>query len=135
VITIAVPCTQTPWAQISPLVQALPSSHGLVLLLWKQPEAGLQPSSVHTLPSLQLGGVPPTQDPPLHLSPVVQALASSHGLVLLSWKQPEAGLQPSSVHTLLSLQLGGGPPTQDPPLQLSPVVQALPSSHEFVLLV
>jgi hypothetical protein len=46
-----------------------------------------------------------------------------------------AGLQASSVQALLSLQTRGVPPTQVPLLQVSPVVQALPSLHDAVLLV
>src|SRR5206468_7220932 len=49
--------------------------------------------------------------------------------------QPVAGLQVSSVHRSASLQLGGGPPTQAPPPQVSPVVHALPSSQGAELLV
>jgi hypothetical protein len=39
----------------------------------------------------------------------------------------------SSVQTLPSLQTGGGPPLQTPPPQVSPVVQASPSSQAAVL--
>ena len=87
-----------------------------------QPPAVSQLSAVHALPSSQLGAGPPAQAPPLQVSAVVQALLSLHEAVLLVCTQPEAGLQLSSVHTLLSLQFGGGPPTHDPPLQASPVV-------------
>src|SRR2546427_144718 len=120
---------------MSPVVQALLSLQGLLLSLWKQPEAGLQLSSVQGLPSSQLGAGPPTQLPPPQASPVVQALPSSQGRVLLLWKQPEAGLQPSSVQGLPSLQLAGGPPTQTPAPHVSPTVQALPSSQDRELLV
>ena len=78
------------------VVQALLSLHGLLLLVWTQPELGLQLSSVQGLPSLQLGGGPPTQAPPLQVSSVVQALPSLHVLLLLVWTQPELGLQLSS---------------------------------------
>ena len=37
---------------------------------------------VHGLLSSQLGAGPPAHTPPLHASPVVQALPSLHGLVL-----------------------------------------------------
>src|SRR6266481_1479572 len=90
-----------------------------------QPVASLQESVVQALPSLQFGGGPPTQLPPLQVSLVVQALLSLHGLVLLVWTHPVAGLHVSVVQTLLSLQFGAGPPTQLPPLQVSLVVQAL----------
>jgi hypothetical protein len=44
-------------------------------------------------------------------------------------------LQVSVVHTLLSLQTVADPGLQTPPPQVSPVVQAFPSLHEFVLFV
>ena len=85
------------------------------------------------LASSQLGGAPPTQNPPEQASLVVQALPSSHEAVLFTCTQALAGLHESSVQTLPSLQLGAAPPTQTPPEQVSFVVQALPSSHEAVL--
>src|SRR2546422_6572961 len=126
-----------------------------------QPLAGLQLSVVHTLWSSQLGGGPPTHVPPLQVSFVVQALPSlhgavlfgwmqapplhtssvqtlpslAHGAVLFVWTQPVAGLQLSVVQTFPSSQLGAGPPTHVPPLQVSFVVQALPSLHGAVLCV
>src|SRR5207244_2789955 len=75
----------------------------------------------------QTGGGPPTQVPPAQVSAVVQALRSSHGRVLGVFAQPVAGSHVSVVHTLPSVQMGGGPPTQTPPAQVSAVVQALPS--------
>src|SRR5262245_14132181 len=119
---------------MSPVVQAFPSLQGAVLLVLTQPVAGLQLSSVQTLPSLQLGAGPGTQLPPLQTSPTVQALPSLQGLVLLLLTQPVAGLQLSLVQTLPSLQLGGGPGTQLPPLHTSPTVQALPSLQVQVFL-
>jgi hypothetical protein len=118
---------QAPPLQVSPTVQKAPSSHGAVLAVCVQPLAGAQPSVVHGLPSLQLGAEPPTQLPPLQVSPVVQAFPSSQGAVLGVCTHPLAGLQLSFVHTLPSLQLGAGPPPQLPPLQVSLVVQAFPS--------
>src|SRR5436190_15801796 len=108
-------------------VQPLPSSQGSVVLLLTQPLAGSQLSAVHALPSSQLGPGPPAHDPPVHASPVVQALSSLHGLLLLLWVQPLLGSQPSVMQTLLLLQLGAGPPAQLPPLQASAVVHAFPS--------
>src|SRR5437867_1995280 len=69
------PAAQPPPLQASAEVQALPSLQGRVLFTWAQPVAGLQESSVHGLPSLQLTGEP-VQVPPLHVSPEVQALPS-----------------------------------------------------------
>jgi glyoxylate utilization-related uncharacterized protein len=130
----AAPPTQVPLAQVSPAVQALPSLHDAVLLVCVQPVAGLQPSLVQTLPSSQLGADPPAQAPPEQVSLVVQALPSLQGAVLLVWAHPVAGMQVSSVHPLLSLQLGATPPAQAPPAQVSPVVQAFPSLHDAALL-
>src|SRR5438876_92372 len=146
------PPTQSPPLHVSFVVQALPSSQGRVLFAWAQPVAGLQESVVQTLPSSQLVGAPPAQAPPLqaspevqalpasqpaggrplqipplHVSPVVHTLPSSQAGALFACVQPVAGLQESSVQTLPSLQLAGGPPAQAPPLQASPEVQALPS--------
>jgi len=105
------------------------------LLVWTQPVAELQVSSVHTFPSSQLSAGPPAHTPPLHASFVVHTLPSSQGAVLFVWTQPVAGLQVSSVHTFPSSQLGDAPPTHLPPLHLSLVVQASPSLHGAVLFV
>src|SRR5207237_1169330 len=75
----------------------------------------------------QTGGGPPTQVPPAQVSAVVQGSTSSHGSVFAVFTQPVAGSHVSVVHTLPSTQLGGGPPTQTPPAQVSGMVQALPS--------
>jgi hypothetical protein len=89
---------------------------------------------VQTLPSSQFGGAPPRQEPPEHVSAVVQAFPSSQALVLFTFLQPIAGLQESSVQPLLSSQSGGGPPTHTPPEQTSPVVHAFPSLQRLMLL-
>ena len=78
----AVPAWQVPAEQRSPLVQALPSSHSTVLLVLTQPEAGLQESVVHSLPSSQTSEVPAEQEPPEQVSPVVQALLSLQAALL-----------------------------------------------------
>ena len=119
------PLTQVPAWQASFWVQALPSVHGAVLLLYTHPVEGLQLSSVHTFPSLQFRGGPATQEPPEQVSFVVHALPSLHGAVLLVCTHPLAELQLSSVHTLPSLQFRAGPPTHKPPTQVSFVVHAL----------
>jgi hypothetical protein len=106
-----------------------------LLLVKTQPTAGSQESVVHWLPSLHTGGGPPTQTPPEQVSLVVQALPSLQAATLFTFTQPVAGLQESSVQTLVSTQLGGGPPMQAPPEQISLVVHAFPSLHVAVLLV
>ena len=95
----------------------------------------LQVSFVHGLPSSQLAAGPPTQVPPLHVSLVVHALPSLHALVLFVCTQPVDVLQVSVVQGLVSSQLGGGPPTQEPAAHVSLVVHALLSLQAAVLLV
>src|SRR5436190_474296 len=131
----ATPPTHDPPAHVSLVVQALPSSQDTVLFAWTQPVAGLQESSVQTLPSFQFGATPPTHLPPAHVSFVVHASPSWYADLLFVWTQPVAGLHESSVHPLPSSQFGATPPTHDPPEQVSLVVQALPSLHDDVLLV
>lgn len=53
------PGLHTPVEQVSASVQALPSSHGAVLLTKPHPVTGLHESVVHTLPSSQTRGEPP----------------------------------------------------------------------------
>src|SRR5439155_223789 len=127
------PPTHLPPLHLSLVVQAFPSLQGAVFFVWTQPVAGLQVSSVQTLPSSQLSAGPPTQPPLLQVSFVVQAFPSLQGAVLAVWTQPVLGLQVSSVQTLPSSQLGARPLTQTPPLHRSLSVQAFPSSHEAVL--
>ena len=132
--TIAAP-PQTPPLQMSPDVHAFPSSQAAVLFVNTQPAAGSHVSVVHTLPSLQMTADPAWQVPPPQASPVVQASPSSQAFVLFAKTQPEAGLHESVVQLLLSLQTTAEPAWHVPPPQTSPVVQAFPSSHAFVLLV
>jgi hypothetical protein len=103
------PPTQLPPEQWSLVVHSLSSLQAIVLFACVQPVAALQPSFVQMLLSLQSGADPPTQLPPAHASFVVQALLSSHGSLLFTCVQPVAGLQPSSVQPLPSLQLIGVP--------------------------
>jgi len=121
------PPTQAPPEQVSPVVQALPSLQEAELFVWTQPLIELQESLVHPLASLQLVGPPLAQEPPEHVSPVVQALPSLQRAELLVWMHPLTALQESSVHPLASLQFGAAPPTHTPAEQVSLVVQALPS--------
>jgi hypothetical protein len=58
------------------VVHLLPSSQGAVLALWAHPPAGVQESSVHTLPSSQFVAPVVTQAPAEQWSPAVQALLS-----------------------------------------------------------
>src|SRR5207302_1448703 len=56
-----------------------------------------------------------------------QGVESTHSRVVDVCTQPVSGSHVSFVHTLPSVQMGGGPPTQTPLAQVSAVVQALPS--------
>ena len=85
------------------------------------------PASWQRSPAPQTTGLLPAQTPAAQVSVCVQAFPSLQGAALLAWTQPLAGLQKSSVHGFPSSQSRGGPPTQTPPLQASPVVHALPS--------
>ena len=82
VTEVSVPA-QLPPLQTSLVVQALPSSHESLLVMFKQPVPGSHESVVHTLPSLQSVAEvsAPAQLPPLHTSLVVQALPSLHGVL------------------------------------------------------
>ena len=129
------PPTHTPPEQESPVVQAFPSLHGLLLFVNTQPVVGLHVSVVQRIPSSQTSGAPPAQAPPAQVSLVVHALPSLHGLALFTLRQPKSGSQLSSVQTFPSTQLGAGPPTHTPPEQASLDVQALPSLHGALLFV
>ena len=99
-----VPAAHVPAEHVSFPVQALPSVQGAVLSGCSHPLTASQRSSVQTSPSLQSRAAP-THDPPLHVSPLVQTLWSSHG--------PGTGV----------------PPRQTPFRHVSPTVQTLPSSQ------
>jgi hypothetical protein len=72
---------------------------------------------------------------PAQRSFAVHALPSSHAFVLFACTHcPVAGLQESSVQTLLSLQTIGVP-EHEPPEQTSPVVHSRPSLQVAVLFV
>src|SRR5436309_2422123 len=129
------PPWQRPLLHVVFTLQGLPSSQLAVLFGWTQPRLKSHESSVQGFPSSQLGGGPPTQLPLTHVSFTVHSLPSSQDAVLFVCSQPVAALHVSSVHRSASLQLGGGPPTQAPPMHVSAVVQALPSSQGAELLV
>ncbi len=75
-----------------------------------QPFAGLQVSTVQTLPSLQPRLPVPEHVPPAQVSPVVHALPSLQLAVLfVATQAPVEGEQLSVVQTLLSLQVFGVP--------------------------
>ncbi len=78
------PATQLPALHWSPAVHRLPSLQLARFALLTQPWPGKQASSVQTLPSSQLWMPLAMHLPPLHASPVVQLLPSSHTAALLA---------------------------------------------------
>jgi hypothetical protein len=70
-----------PAVHLSPMVQALPSSQGVssILFTLEQPVIELQLSTVQSLLSLHVTGVPALQLPPWHASPWVQTSLSVQG--------------------------------------------------------
>jgi hypothetical protein len=132
------PGWQIPPLQLSLLVQALPSSQPPAVLEWSQVPVGRQMSLVQALPSSQLALFPwqppwPVQTPSSHWSGSSPGLPLSQVAVLVALAQPDAGRHWSSVHGLPSSQSSAGPGPQLPPAQVSPTVQALPSSQAAVL--
>jgi hypothetical protein len=127
------PPTHAPLLHTSPDVQKLPSSHGSVLFVYAQPDAGLHESLVHQFPSTHAMGGPPTHTPPAHASGFVHALPSLHAVVLFVHTQPVAGAHVSSVHRLPSVQFRTPVGVHVPAVHTSPVVHALPSSQSSVL--
>jgi hypothetical protein len=149
--TIAVPAVHTPAWQVSAPLQRLPSGHAVPFVTtallhtpaaqvsvvhgfeslqsaftlqevhdgtcacW-HPVITLHVSVVHALPSLQLSAVPAAQVPLWHVSAPLQTLLSAHGVPFVTGVvvQPKAGLQPSVVHTLPSLQTSAVPAVQVP---------------------
>jgi hypothetical protein len=95
------------------------------------PVTALQLSDVHTLPSLQTSGVPAVHTPAWQVSAPLQTVESGHAVpfATLVVVQPEAGLQPSVVHTLPSLQTSGVPAVHVPFWQVSAPLHAFVSAH------
>jgi hypothetical protein len=110
----------------SPSSQAVPGEGSTL-----HPVAGSHVFLVHGLVSEQSGAGPPTHLPArqaswsVHLLLSLHGVASAEGAWLHCWV---AGLQVSTVHGSLSLQSRPTPPHL-PPVHLSPVVHALPSSQ------
>ena len=123
---------QPPLAQVSPVLQGLPSSHAPLLGVCTQPALASHVSVVQGLPSSHFSAAPPLQTPPLHASFSVQPLPSLQDAMLLVAVQPLLGSQASSVQILPSSQATLAPPIQAPPAHTSFVVQASPSLQTAV---
>ena len=92
-------------------------------------------SGLHTHDPPQLTGAP-RQNPMVQVSERVHRLPSSHARMLgMKTHPPPSESQVSSVQGLPSLQKRVIPDVHTPPEQRSPVVHALPSSHEAPLVV
>ena len=116
--TIGVPAVQVPaWHDSAPL-HTLLSRHGVPFrtAVAVQPLAGVQPSVVHAFPSLQTSPVPAVQVPFWQVSVPLQRFESAQDVPFVTGVvvQPVAGLQPSVVHTLPSLQTIGVPAVHTP---------------------
>ena len=131
---IGLPALHKPLAHTSPLLQTVPSSQGSVLLVKMQPDFTSQLSVVHNLPSSQIFWLPGLQAPLLHWSFTVHTLLSVQNALLFATTQPFALSQLSSVHPLPSSHTMSPPGLHALSLQVSPLVQALPSSHGCTLL-
>ncbi len=119
---------EPPW-HWSLVVHTLASLQGWLLSALMQPWAGSQVSVVQKLPSSHVAGVPGWHAPPWHTSPVVHTSPSLQSAVFGGFEHPVTGSHRSSVHGLLSEQLGPLPPVHVPLAHTSPVVQLLPSSQ------
>ena len=108
----ALPPPQTPAVQVSPSLQARPSSQGAVLFGKKQPVAGSHRSSVQTLPSLHVSGVPETHMFPTQVSIPSQTSPLSQSASFL--QQPGIGV----------------PGVHSPPRHVSAPLHTSPSSHD-----
>ncbi len=119
----------------APSLQVASSAQVALLSVAVQPTAGSQTSSLQGLPSSQSLEPPPWQMELLQVSLAVQALPSSHGLLLgLARHAPVLASHLSSVQGLLSSQFLAGPAAHLPAsfpevMQRSPLVQASPSSQ------
>jgi hypothetical protein len=138
---LAGPAAQLPAEQLSARVHASPSLHASSDRGAKAqiPLAASQLSAVQALPSWQFAAAPGTHCPPAHASPAVQALPSLHGVASTGACTQLPATHSSAVQGFASLQSPSswqaqvhGPPLHPPPSQLSPVVQATPSSHNTV---
>jgi hypothetical protein len=92
---------------------------------------GIAPEHDGAAPHGVVFGIAVLHRPPWHVSRVQTLPSLVHGVPLETFVcvQPVAGLHPSVVHGLLSLQFGAGPGVQLPDWQVSVVVHALPSSQ------
>lgn len=125
-----------PVAQVSPEVQATPSSHVPVNAVYLQPALRSQTCVVHWLPSKQRESVgAPAHLPAVHASLMVQSTLSLQLAVLLRWLQPTPTVHRSLVQALPSShELALGAPAHTPAAHTSLLVHPTPSLQELELL-
>ena len=131
------PPLHVPPLHVSAVVQASPSLHDEVVREVTHPAAESHPSETHGSAAFALHtrGGPPLHVPPLHVSAVVQASPSLHDAVVWDVTHPATESHPSETHgsAAFASHTRGGPPLHVPPLHVSAVVQASPSSHDEVV--
>jgi hypothetical protein len=129
-----VPPVHSPAWQVSSPLQTLPSAHdepfGTDVV--RQPAMGSQESVVHTLPSLQLGGLPAVQAPLWHVSSPLHRLPSAHDAPFgRTGLLHTPALQTSVVHGLPSAQSAFTTQEAQPPIGV--FWQPLSGWHESVV--
>jgi hypothetical protein len=99
-------------SQTLPLAHEVPSGTGVV----PQPKMGSHASVVHGSPSLHVSGAPAVHAPAWHVSVPLQTVPSVHDVPFRTGVcvHPVAGLHPSVVQMLASLQLRGVPAVHVP---------------------
>jgi hypothetical protein len=114
----AVPAAQVPLWHVSAPLQTFVSAHAVPFVtgVVVHPKEGLQPSVVHTFPSLQTSAAPAVQRPLWHVSGPLQRFASAHEVPLRTAVvvHPVTALQPSVVHAFPSLQTSAVPAVHVP---------------------
>jgi hypothetical protein len=127
----------TPLLHLSPLVQALPSVHGVSSALFgfeQTPVAGSQlPAAWHWSLAMHVTGLAPLHTPATHESVFVHALPSLQAVpsALAGFEQAPvlASQLPAVWHWSLAAQTSGFAPTHTPFWHESLWVQPLPSEH------
>jgi hypothetical protein len=116
-LAVTVPAHAPDAVQVSPVVQAMPSSQGVPAgaEAWVHPVAGTHASWVQGFPSSQLCGAPPVQAPAVQVWPVTHRFVEQ-GVPLATGVFTHAPITTVSVvHGFMSSQLGvkhvGWPPT------------------------
>jgi len=120
-------------------VHGLPSLHPVPFSrasVRHAPLSGLQLPTLHASLNDEQSTLVPLQMPSVQWSDVVQALASLHSVPFsraMARQEPLSGLQLPTLHASVSVEQSVAIPLQVPSVQLSCVVQRLPSLHSVPL--